>query len=81
MLLRDKRDAPNDGTLIKLQASKTKTTHKGTIKHADIIGKEPRQRVLSSTSATYRIFDPTLAEYVRLTPRIVTPVRPRHPLR
>ena len=75
MLLREKKDASHDGTLIKLQAIKTTGTHRGAIKHADVIGKEPRQIVQSSKGSSYRIHEPTLAEYVRLTPRLVTPVR------
>jgi tRNA (adenine57-N1/adenine58-N1)-methyltransferase len=58
-----------------LQASKVAHTHRGVIKHEEIIGKEPRQLVVSSKGSSSRIHEPTLAEYVRLTPRIVTPVR------
>lgn len=76
VLLRDKKDASHDGTLIKLHASKTTGTHRGAIKHADIIGKETRQIVQSSKGSSYRIHEPTLAEYVRLTPRLVTPIYP-----
>jgi tRNA (adenine57-N1/adenine58-N1)-methyltransferase len=75
VLLRDKRDASHDGLLVKLQASKTTHSHRGVVKHADVIGKEPRQLVVSSKGSAYRIHEPTLAEYVRLTPRLVTPVR------
>lgn len=75
VILREKRDASHDGTLIKLQSSKTTGTHRGTIEHSNIIGKQPRQVVQSSKGTTYRIHEPTLAEYVRLTPRLVTPVR------
>jgi tRNA (adenine57-N1/adenine58-N1)-methyltransferase len=74
VLLRDKKDTI-DGTLLKLQAAKTTHTHRGVISHADIIGKEPRQIVQSSKGFQYRVHEPTLAEYVRLTPRLVTPVR------
>jgi tRNA (adenine57-N1/adenine58-N1)-methyltransferase catalytic subunit len=75
VILRDKRDASHDGTLVKLRHAKTTYTHRGTLEHADIIGKRPRQIVHSSKGSAYRIHEPTLAEYVRLTPRIVTPVR------
>jgi tRNA (adenine57-N1/adenine58-N1)-methyltransferase len=74
VLLREKKDA-HDGRLVTIRASKTTQTHRGVIKHADIIGKEPRQIVQSNKGAAYRIVEPTLAEYVRLTPRLVTPVR------
>lgn len=78
MLLRDKKDAAHDGNLIKLEASKITGTHRGSVKHADIIGKQTRQIVQSSRGTAYRIHEPTLAEYVRLTPRLVTPVRPQY---
>ncbi|KAF2709614.1 hypothetical protein K504DRAFT_467577 [Pleomassaria siparia CBS 279.74] len=76
VILREKRDSSNDGTLIKLQSSKVVHNHRGTINHSDIIGKQPRQTTNSSKGTTFRIHEPTLAEYVRLTPRLVTPVRP-----
>ncbi|KAF2819981.1 S-adenosyl-L-methionine-dependent methyltransferase [Ophiobolus disseminans] len=76
VLVREKRDAAYDGTLVKLQQSKTMHSHRGVVKHADIIGKEPRQLVYSSKGSSFRIHEPTLAEYVRLTPRLVTPIYP-----
>lgn len=75
MLLKDKKSAYHEGILVKLKSSKTTATHRGGIKHADVIGKEPRQLVQSSRGTSYRIHEPTLAEYVRFTPRLVTPVR------
>jgi len=75
VLLRDKKNTHHEGTLLKLAPSKKIVTHRGFIPHADIIGKEPRQIVRSSKGSSYRIHEPTLAEYVRLTPRLVTPVR------
>lgn len=74
VLLREKKDTV-DGRLVKLQASKSTHTHRGVIEHANVIGKEPRQIVRSSKGSEYRVHEPTLAEYVRLTPRLVTPVR------
>ncbi|KAF2110042.1 S-adenosyl-L-methionine-dependent methyltransferase [Lophiotrema nucula] len=76
VLLRDKKDASSDGTLIKLRAAKITVTHRGKIQHDDIIGSQKRQIVNSSKGTAYRIHEPTLAEYVRLTPRIVTPIYP-----
>ncbi|KAF2642993.1 S-adenosyl-L-methionine-dependent methyltransferase [Massarina eburnea CBS 473.64] len=76
VLLKDKKNARNDGTLVTLGANNTTHTHRGFINHADIIGKEPRQLVQSTKGASYRIHEPTLAEYVRLTPRMVTPIYP-----
>lgn len=78
MLLKDKKHGSNEGRLVKLQASKIIQSHHGNLAHADVIGKEPRQLVQSSRGHSYRIHEPTLAEYVRLTPRLVTPVRPPH---
>lgn len=77
VLVHDKRTSGHDGDLFKLRAWKQlKTKHSGTIEHADMIGKEPRQVVYSSKNIPFRINEPSLADYVRLTPRIVTPVRP-----
>lgn len=78
MILREKRDGYHDGKLVKLHASKTTHSHRGVVEHVDIIGKEPRQTVTSSKGSSYRIHEPTLADYVRLTPRLVTPVRTFH---
>lgn len=75
VLLRDRKNASHEGTLVKLQSSTSTHTHRGIIPHSGIIGKKPRQLVQSSKGASYRIHEPTLAEYVRLTPRLVTPVR------
>lgn len=54
----------------------------GRLSHDDIIGKTVRETVRTkvredskSKGAEYRIQEPTLEEYVRLTSRIVTPVR------
>ncbi|KAJ4334857.1 hypothetical protein N0V87_006552 [Didymella glomerata] len=75
VLLREKKETV-DGKLVKLQASKSIHTHRGVIEHATVIGKEPRQIVRSSKGSEYRVLAPTLAEYVRLTPRLVTPLYP-----
>lgn len=72
--MREKRETV-DGKLVKLQASKSMHTHRGVIEHAHVIGKEARQIVQSSKGSEFRVHEPTLAEYVRLTPRLVTPVR------
>lgn len=78
VLLKDKKTASHEGLLVKLEATKHISTHRGKLAHADIIGKEPRQLVHSTRGNAYRIHEPTLAEYVRLTRRLVTPVRPLH---
>ena len=76
MLLRQKRDNSHEGILLKLRASKELTNHHGKLPHSDIIGKHVRQIVQTNRGQQYRIHEPTLAEYVRLSPRLVTPVRP-----
>ncbi|KAF1974253.1 S-adenosyl-L-methionine-dependent methyltransferase, partial [Bimuria novae-zelandiae CBS 107.79] len=76
VLLKDKKHAAHEGILVRLQALKQTHTHRGNIAHTDVIGKEARQLVHSSKGNAYRIHEPTLAEYVRLTPRLVTPIYP-----
>ncbi|KAF2021841.1 S-adenosyl-L-methionine-dependent methyltransferase [Aaosphaeria arxii CBS 175.79] len=76
VILRHKRDAANEGTLVRLKSGNVLHTHRGAVEHASIIGKSPRQLVNSSKGYPLRLHDPTLAEYVRLTPRIVTPIYP-----
>ena len=49
-------------------------THKGTIRHADIIGRRPRDIVKSSSGMGFRIHNVSLGEYVRMSKRLVTPV-------
>ncbi|CAN9120883.1 unnamed protein product [Alternaria alternata] len=63
VLLRESKET-QDGRLVKLQASKSTGTHRGVIKHQDVIGKEPRQMVNSHKGATFRVHEPTLAEYI-----------------
>ena len=48
----------------------------GHISHSEIIGRNERDIVKSNRGADLRAYLPTLAEYVTLTPRIVTPVSP-----
>ena len=52
-------------------------TRKGALSHAELIGKRPRDTVLSTQGESFRLFTPTLAEYVTLTPRLVTPIYPQ----
>lgn len=61
---------------MKLRQSTNTHSHRGKIEHAELIGKQPRQVVRSSNGTEFRIHEPTLAEYVRLTPRLVTPIYP-----
>ncbi|KAL9105111.1 MAG: hypothetical protein Q9163_000029 [Psora crenata] len=52
------------------------TTHHGIFHHGDIIGKQSRDIVKSHKGTALRVYLPTLAEYVAMIPRIVTPVYP-----
>lgn len=52
----------------------TPTRLSGDILHSEIIGRNSRDLVRSSRGADLRVYLPTLAEYVTMTPRIVTPV-------
>ncbi|PVI06586.1 S-adenosyl-L-methionine-dependent methyltransferase [Periconia macrospinosa] len=75
VLLKKKQDLGDEGTLVRLVSGKSIQNHLGAIPHDDIIGKEPRQLVRSRLNE-FRLHEPTLAEYVRFTPRIVTPIYP-----
>ncbi|KAL9133203.1 MAG: hypothetical protein Q9175_005620 [Cornicularia normoerica] len=57
------------------QDGKTNLQH-GHILHSEIIGRNTRDLVKSSRGADLRVYLPTLAEYVKMTPRIVTPIYP-----
>jgi tRNA (adenine57-N1/adenine58-N1)-methyltransferase len=75
VLLRKKQDPSSNPILTKPLNPTTKiNTSRGSITHADIIGKGVRDVVAASKGALYRIHQPSLAEYVTLSPRIVTPV-------
>jgi len=74
VLLKDKNDAVGEGILTTLRAGKTANSHRGVLSHSDIIGKQPRQIVRTKKGSAFRIHEPTLGQYVCLTPRIVTPV-------
>jgi hypothetical protein len=50
-------------------------THRGVFLGSDILGKNVRDIVSTSNGSEFRIMEPTLADYVCLTPRQVTPVR------
>ncbi|KAF2501067.1 S-adenosyl-L-methionine-dependent methyltransferase [Lophium mytilinum] len=51
-------------------------TGRGEVPHSNIIGKRIRDIVLAKKGHEFRVYEPTLAEYVRLTPRVVTPIYP-----
>jgi tRNA (adenine57-N1/adenine58-N1)-methyltransferase len=65
----------DDGYLITLNSSQRADTHRGTIPHAEIIGRGSGQVVRSHVGKQFRVFEPSLAEYVTLSRRLVTPVR------
>lgn len=46
----------------------------GRIDHTSIIGRKTRDTVKTHRGADVRVYMPTLAEHVTMTPRIVTPV-------
>lgn len=79
--------AENDIAILRTQTSdplltKPLTTdgiihgHKGNIRHADIIGKRPRDVIKTSSGQSYRLAEVTLGEYVRMSKRLVTPIYP-----
>ena len=49
-------------------------TRFGDVEHDSVIGKQVRDTVTTSKKWELRVRLPTLDEYVRLTPRMVTPV-------
>jgi tRNA A58 N-methylase Trm61 len=58
-----------------LKPASVAETHKGSIKHDDIIGARLNAVVKTSKGSKYTVHEPTLAEYVTLTSRLVAPVR------
>ena len=58
----------------KLDAEESTSLQSGGIRHSDIIGKRSRDTVKSTTGRDIRAYLPTLADYITLTPRRVTPV-------
>ena len=77
MILHHLRDR-HDMFTKSLHPSVTIQSHHGTLSHKDIIGKRVRDIVETSKGVPMRIYEPTLDEYVRYTPRLVTPVRLNH---
>ncbi|KAK8191568.1 adenine-N(1)--methyltransferase-like protein [Phyllosticta capitalensis] len=77
VLLRDKRKPDNDGILtyaLKSGGQVRQTSFAGRpVTHNEIIGKSPRD-VIHTTRTSFRLHEPTLEEYVRLSPRIATPI-------
>ncbi|KAI9668689.1 MAG: hypothetical protein M1829_005302 [Trizodia sp. TS-e1964] len=69
------RSAPSK-KLFKLLPGRTFSSHRGNIDHNSIIGKRFRDLVKSHKGFEFRIHQPTLAEYITLSRRIVTPIYP-----
>lgn len=46
----------------------------GKFQHSSLIGKESREDLVTSSGHRLRVYQPTLEEYVTLSPRLVTPV-------
>ncbi|KAI4841389.1 adenine-N(1)--methyltransferase-like protein [Aureobasidium sp. EXF-8845] len=76
VILRQKLNQDNVIVSKPLNPANKINTHKGDISHADIIGKSPRDLVTSSAGHDYRVHTITLAEYVSMTRRLVTPIYP-----
>jgi hypothetical protein len=53
---------------------KLRISHGDSIDHDSLIGRQIRDAVPTLERGLYRIHQPSLAEYVKLSPRIVTPV-------
>ncbi|KAK3075895.1 hypothetical protein LTR53_000324 [Teratosphaeriaceae sp. CCFEE 6253] len=82
VLLRPTKDRNASPILTKpLRAGQRLDTHRGAIRHDDLIGKNARELVRSaggrSGTAEYRLHELKLEEYVRLTRRLVTPLYPQ----
>ena len=81
VILRQKNNQDNTIVSKPLNPANKISTHKGDISHSDIIGKSPRDLVTSTAGHDYRIHTITLAEYVSMTRRLVTPVSSGSPFR
>lgn len=83
VLLRQKQDRAATPILTRpLKEGRRIESHRGVIKHDDLIGRRVRDTVKSTTTRSagagtdYRLYDVTLDDYVRLTRRLVTPIYP-----
>ncbi|TLD32201.1 tRNA (adenine-N(1)-)-methyltransferase [Venturia nashicola] len=66
----------DDGWIFTLSTSQKIQSHKGFIPHQEIIGRRSGALVRSHKGAQFRVFEPSLAEYVTLSTRLVTPIYP-----
>ncbi len=63
--------------LIKLDAAGTFHTHLGNFAHSDLLGREDGSRLVTSQGHWLLAVRPTMADFVRLMPRIATVVYPK----
>ncbi|KAJ2076937.1 hypothetical protein H4R24_005419 [Coemansia sp. RSA 988] len=81
VLLRQCKRSDKQKLLGPLQADGCYATHSGILKHTDIIGRQPRDRLVSKTNegngAEYILHLPTLEDYVLLCKRQCTPIYPK----
>ncbi|KAL8722908.1 MAG: hypothetical protein Q9225_000678 [Loekoesia sp. 1 TL-2023] len=64
------------GLTAPLRAKGRTSTRAGEVDHDTIIGKQPRDVVVSSKDRELRVQVPTLEEHIVMTPRLVTPIYP-----
>jgi len=77
--LRPVDDLSHAGYLSKpLESNQTIHTAHGLLTHADILGRNARDTVKTKKGIGYRVQEASLAEYVVLARRIVTPIYPAH---
>lgn len=74
ILLRVKDESKTPLFTKPLRHGKTIVSRWGIISHEALIGRGARDVVVTSTGCELRIHIPTLHDYVKLTPRLVTPV-------
>lgn len=63
--------------LVPLSASKDFHTHLGHFSHSDLIGREEGIRITSSRGHVLLALKPTMADFIRLMPRIATVIYPK----
>ncbi|MCJ1307835.1 hypothetical protein MMC25_001483 [Agyrium rufum] len=77
VILYPKEDPSKTPHLTKaLHPDRKVTSRYGDVPHADLIGKRSRDTVITSAGRELRAYMPTLEQYTKLTPRMVTPIYP-----
>ncbi|KAJ2809546.1 hypothetical protein H4R20_000048 [Coemansia guatemalensis] len=81
VILRQCKRSDKQKLLGPLHADGCYASHKGILKHREIIGRQPRDRLVSTTKegngAEYVVHLPTLEDYVLLCKRQCTPIYPK----